>query len=200
MNRSILSKSDFNKHMIKWVYSKMHDHYISCKGPYEGFEAFLLSRMTMVTFNFDQNKIRKKYFLEEEIMSAGHFEMKQFNHFYNLVCRKALGRKYLKSPSDQKPFSFVCMDVNGSRYWKEMGDIENIHLHSIWLMDNEMKESFNEIKEKALSPDGSFDLKEIDEKRYTGDIKRVISYASKFEAFNMYKGEFSDTFAFYPKM
>ena len=200
MNNSILNKSDFNKHMIGWVYSKMHDHYVSCKGPYEGFEAFLLSRMTMVTFNFDQNKIRNKYSSEEEIMSYGHFEMKQFNHFYNLDCRKAMGRKYIKSPSDQKPFSIVCMDVNGSRYRKEMGDIENIHLHSIWLMDNEMKDSFNEIKEKALSPDGSFDIKEIDEKSYTGDIKRVISYALKFEAFNMYKGEFSDTFAFYPKM
>lgn len=200
MNNSILVKSDFNKHMIEWVYRKIHDHYVSCKSPYEGFEAFLLSRMTMVTFNFDQNKIGKIYSSAEERIPVGYLEMKQFNHFYNLVCRKALGRKYLKSPSEKKPFSFVCMDANGSRYWKEMGDIENIHLHSIWLMDNEMKESFNEIKEKALSSDGSFDLKEIDEKRYIGDIQKAISYVLKFEAFNMYKGEFSDAFAFYPKM
>lgn len=194
-----MNNKDYNNDFVEWIYGIIYKRYMDDKKSYEDFESFMILNLYLITINFDVNKIINRYKEDGKIYATAEYEMRQFKNLYNMVCRSVLGRDYHKIPAEKKPLSVVCVDADGSRYWKEMGDLKNIHLHSIWLMDSGMKGGFDKIREKSLSMNNAFDIKSIDVKRYNGDIKKVISYIFKFDKFNIENLDIYKSFEIYPK-
>jgi hypothetical protein len=62
--------------------------------------------------------------------------------------------------------------------------MDNIHIHSVWLMNPSMKECFDRVVKNMIEkPSGAIDTENVDVKRYTGEVDKVISYTMKFDTF-----------------
>ncbi|MFC6448391.1 hypothetical protein [Shinella zoogloeoides] len=130
-----MNSKEYNNSIIDWISGIIKEKYVLRKSEYETFEAFLTLNAYFITFEFDQNTINQKYVQSEDRAPIGSIEMKQFSNIYNMMCRENFGRNYNKIPDEAKPLAVACIDANGSRYWRELGDVENVHIHSIWIMD-----------------------------------------------------------------
>ncbi len=200
-----MSTNSYSKNITNWIYDDIKLYASSNKSKHEDAEYYLYNNLKFITYNFDIPKLNLKYASSYESISIGSVEMVQFNHFYNMVCRSILGPNYNKKPPNEKPLSIVCLDANGSRYWKEMGELSNIHLHSIWVMKPDTVDHLMSIREKALKMDQAFDFKQIDVRGYKPEnfkedsLKTLISYTMKFDRFNQKTADISDTFMKYPK-
>lgn len=194
-----MKKSEYSEELVGWVRDLIKERYEAEKVAYQTFESYLISNFYLVTLVFNQSKILQKYKDEEQEYAIGEIELKQFCHLYNLVCREALGRKYNKAANAEKPLSIACIDANGSRYWSEVGDLDNIHIHSVWLMDPSMKECFDRVVKNMIEkPSGAIDIENVDVKRYTGEVDKVISYTMKFDAFTRDGDDIGVTFHILP--
>ncbi|PQZ67224.1 hypothetical protein CQ057_12425 [Ochrobactrum sp. MYb49] len=195
-----IKKSEYSEALIGWMRDLIKERYDVEKVAYQTFETYLIFNFYFVTLVFNQNKILQKYKDEDREYAVGEVELKQFRHLYNLVCREALGRKYNKAPNSEKPLSIACIDANGSRYWSEVGDLNNIHIHSVWLLNSSMKGCFDKVIKNILEkPGGAIDIENVDVKRYTSDIDKVISYTMKFDAFTRDGDDLGVTFHILPE-
>ncbi len=194
-----IDKKEYNNALVGWLRSILKERYEIEKSTYQTFENYLTFSFYLVTMAFNQSDIVEKYKSEDREYAVGEVELKQFRHLYNLICREALGRKYNKSMDVQKPLTVACIDANGSRYWGELGSLDNIHIHSVWVMNSSMKESFDKVINGVLEKSGgAIDIENVDVRRYTGDIDKVISYTMKFDAFSRENGNFGVTFHILP--
>lgn len=194
-----MKKSEYSEALVRWVRDLITERYEAAKAAYQAFESYLISNFYLVTLVFSQSKVLQKYKDVDQEYAIGEIELKQFRHLYNLVCREALGRKYNKAANAKKPLSIACIDSNGSRYWSEVGDLDNIHIHSVWLMNSPMKECFDKVIKGILGKtSGAIDIENVDVKRYTGDVDKVISYTMKFDAFTRYGDDLGVTFHILP--
>ena len=194
-----MKKSEYSEALVGWVRDLIKERYEVEKAAYQAFESYLISNFYLVTLVFNQSKILQKYKGDDRKYAVGEVELKQFRHLYNLVCREALGRKYNKAQKTEKPLSIACIDANGSRYWSEVGDFDNIHIHSVWLMNSSIKECFDKVVKGMLEKSsGAIDIENVDVKRYTGDIDKVISYTMKFDAFTRDGDDLGITFHILP--
>lgn len=190
---------EYSEALVGWVRDLITERYDVEKAAYQTFESYLISNFYLVTLVFNQSKILQKYKSDDREYAIGEVELKQFRHLYNLVCREALGRKYNKAANAEKPLSIACIDANGSRYWSEVGDLDNIHIHSVWLMDSSMKGCFDKVVKGIMEKSsGAVDIENVDVKRYTGDIDKVISYTMKFDAFTRDGDDLGVTFHILP--
>lgn len=81
-----------------------------------------------------------------------------------------------------------------------MGELNNIHIHSVWLLNSSMKECFDKVIKGILEkPSNAIDIENVDVKRYTSDIDKVISYTMKFDAFTRDGDDLGVTFHILPE-
>lgn len=148
-----------------------------------------------VTFNFDIQKMIRRY----QLLPSSHHEVNERNFknvrfLYNLICREALGRNFMKN-TNGLPLVIMCSDVNNTKFWSYGGDITNLHIHSIWIsnpvINVDLDQSISSILERDTSE--NFDFREVHIERITsydptGDSpSRIATYTAKFIPFNTHE-------------
>lgn len=115
-------------------------------------------------------------------------ELDRFSDLYNRLCRRVIGRNFHRpSHRDRLPMVIACLDGNGTRHWRSMGDVENAHIHSIWLGTNEIAprvlETLND--PEWLGPlKARHRIRQIDIQRLKTETTRMTDYAAKLIGHN----------------
>jgi hypothetical protein len=157
-----------------------------------------------VTLTFKNEGSRSRRRLAEG-NEHGRLEMDAFHHVYNRVCRRLIGRNFHReSHRDQLPMAVPFLDAQGSKFWRSVGDLRGLHIHSIWIVDKERSDEFHATFE-GLKSAVFFDRVEIDAidvQRVDVDdrnaIAKVISYSSKMVGFNNRDLRVAEDFRVYP--
>ncbi len=184
----------FNNAYGFWFDEVIKNYIEKHKNENETIEDYAIENGFFITFNFDTNAVAsRKRSLTDSNQNPGSIEFWNVNHFYNVICNRLIGRKFLDTKNqDRLPKMIACADVNGTRYWYSMGDVANIHLHSIWILPRDLTESFktavNEIQtEWEFS---KFDFRQIDIQPISNlsndkiRPSKLTNYTSKFLRFN----------------
>ena len=140
-----------------------------------------------------------------EGQSLGANEMDVFSHLYNRVCRKLVGRHFDK-PRNRiyLPPAFAFLDAEGSRYWKGIRELGNLHIHSMWVVPSDSSEACQEILRSAvLRSNGllrvdSVDVQIVD----AADVQELVAttaYSSKLIGMNTERLEIGEDFRVFPQ-
>lgn len=189
---------------------------------FQSFDEYAKRNVFFVTFTFDKRKIARRQSRlsvseADCLFDRGSTSRKprrklgpefdNVDRLYKNVCRAILGKNYHRAPNrDKQPRMVAAVDVNGTRYWKSSGSIENVHIHSIWVLANGQRGKFRELLDEAaidMSDRYDFDEIRIDELTQNGsdkqkDIDRLSSYLSKFQGFNSIDVQINDDLGIYP--
>lgn len=137
----------------------------------------------------------------------GSAQFRNLDHIYNLICRRALGRRYAQYRENQ-PLVIAGLDVNGTRRSKHVSQVENIHIHAIWVTPSTFHGKFVSalFDLKHLKNLEKFDIQRIDVKRLSSmtvrndGVTSVSSYVAKFLGQNAVWMQLTgDDFRIYPK-
>jgi hypothetical protein len=135
-------------------------------------------------------------------------EFDNVDRLYKDVCEAILGRNFHRpSKRQRQPLMIAAADVNGTRYWKSSGPIENVHIHSIWVFANGQRGWFREVLDAVKTGCADrYDFGAIDVRRINGDlpgkqkdVKRLASYTSKFLGFNTLDMKIDEDLAIYER-
>ncbi|MEN5104591.1 hypothetical protein [Brucella anthropi] len=147
------------------------------------------------TFNFDIQKMIRKY----QLLPSSHHDINERNFknvrfLYNLICREALGRNFMKN-TKSSPLVIMCSDVNNTKFWSYSGDITNLHIHSIWIsnpvINIDLDQSISSILERDISE--NFDFRDVHIERITSydptadAPSKIATYTAKFIPFNTHE-------------
>lgn len=175
--------------------------------PWQPIENYLQWNALFVTFTFDKRKIgRRKSALNDSSASFAFNdgsnvdrsnkddlspEFFNIDRLYKKVCRAILGRNYSRHRQSQ-PLLIAAADVNGTRYWKTAGEIENLHIHTLWVFKKGQIDKAGAKLEKVITSEreNEFDFDDIhieDVNRFddrNGSPSRLSGYLTKFQGFN----------------
>jgi hypothetical protein len=217
-----LSPSAIGKEFACWFSDLIEDAIDDNRLSFQSFDGYAKQNVFFVTFTFDKRKIARRksrlsvsegICLFDQRSTSKKPRRKQGPEFDNVdrlyknVCRAILGRNYHRAPNrDKQPRMIAAVDVNGTRYWKSSGPIENVHIHSIWVLGNGQRGRFRELLDEVaidLSDRYDFDEIGIEELNRNGpdkqkDIDRLSSYLSKFQGFNAIDMKFDGGVEVYP--
>ena len=203
-SKYISDLGDYDDYMIPWVEYQIIKYACENKTEHQSSMNYIKENLLYVTFNFINRNIYERVRKSDGVITSGQIERAQFQHFYNMVCRAMLGRDYHLTHPCAKPLVLACLDARGSRYWKEMNEeIENIHIHSIWMLKPDTKDLFFGIREKALAMlDLDFDQIHVEPFKVDPtpeeSLSKLISYTLKFDRFNQYESIVDGTIMMYP--
>lgn len=176
------------KHRVSW---QPTESYIQCNGYF-------------VTFSFDRYAIsRRKSASNERSTTDLSPEFFNVDLIYKRVCRSLLGRKYFRYPGKQ-PLMIGAADVNGTRFDPRPDQIENVHIHSFWLLQPGQSTALAAEIEKAKA-DPTLDIRDIHVvactglDRTTGNPSRLSSYMTKFIGTNTLDMRVIDDLLIYPR-
>lgn len=139
-----------------------------------------------------------------EGQSLGANEMDAFSHLYNRVCRTLVGRHFDKPRN--RPFlppAFAFLDAEGSRYWKGIHELENLHIHSMWVVPAGKSDACQQIIRSAMSSSrgplkvDSVDVQIVD----ASDAEALVTttaYSSKLIGMNTQRLEIGEDFRIFP--
>lgn len=156
------------------------------------YKDFVEDNGFFITFKFNIKSIVLKNDIEfENYNRINEFNMTSVRHLYNKICNNIYGRKFMKL-KQELPKVIMCSDVNHTRYWSKKGDIENLHIHSLWIVPPNIKEKFIDILTNYSSDirKYNFGINEIhfipiDNYNYQDDKPSTLaSYTAKFIPFN----------------
>jgi hypothetical protein len=153
-----------------------------------------------VTLTFKRN--RRRPLAEGE--PQGSRELEMFNRLYGRVCRQLVGRNYHRSVyQDELPTALACLDAEGTRFWNSKGELENLHIHSMWVLRTDQIGAFRSCVERPIHcrPDDleidGIDIQGVDGKAFQS-VARIASYSSKLIGFNRAELEIAEDFRVYP--
>lgn len=100
----------------------------------------------------------------------------------------------------------AAADVNHTRYWKSASEIENVHVHTIWVFQPGQMKTFGdqyqglvEIASGSCDVFRQIDVRAIGAMNVDGkEPSRVSGYVSKFLGFNTELMAIGDDVAVYP--
>ena len=169
---------------------------------YKENSLYIKDSALFITFNYDNSKIGNDI-LSDGKLNIGEIQFNQLHHFYNLVCREIFGRKYNEVPLDQRPMCFASLDVNGTKYWNTMGEINNIHIHTVWMIHPDhiihLKTVINNIMEYDKLYFKQIHIENLDNKdNLDMNLRNIIMYSLKFDRFNIHEANIEDNFRLYP--
>lgn len=160
-----------------------------------------------ITFNFDIQKMVRKY----QLLPSSHHQINERNFknvrfLYNLICREALGRNFMKSTSGS-PLVIMCSDVNNTKFWSYSGDIINLHVHSIWISNPVININLDQYISNLLESDTSenFDFRDVHIERITSydptadAPSRIATYTAKFIPFNTHGADIASDIRILPE-
>ncbi|MBY5637713.1 hypothetical protein HFO39_23580 [Rhizobium leguminosarum] len=219
-----LSPSAIAKEFACWFSDLIEDAIDDNRLSFQSFDGYAKRNVFFVTFTFDKRKIARRQSRlsvseADCLFDRGSTSKKprrklspefdNVDHLYKNVCRAVLGRNYHRAANrDKQPRMIAAVDVNGTRYRKSSGRIENVHIHSIWVLGNGQRGKFRELLDEVaidLSDRYDFDQIRIDELNQNGsdkqkDIDRLSSYLSKFQGFNAIDMQIDDDVEVYPRI
>lgn len=160
-----------------------------------------------ITFNFDIQKMIRKY----QLLPSSHHEINERNFknvrfLYNLICREALGRNFMKNTSGS-PLVIMCSDVNNTKFWSYSGDIINLHVHSIWISNPVINIDLDQSISNILKSDTSenFDFRDVHIERITSYAptadapSKIATYTAKFIPFNTHEPDIASDIRILPE-
>jgi len=160
-----------------------------------------------ITLNFDIQKMIRKY----KLLPSSHHEINEKNFknvrfLYNLICREALGRNFMKN-TNSSPLAIMCSDVNNTKFWSYVGDITNLHVHSIWISNPVINIDVNQSISNILKSDVSenFDFRDVHIERITSydptadSPSKIATYTAKFIPFNTNKMDIASDIRILPE-
>lgn len=189
--------------------------------PLQPIENYLEWNSLFVTFTFDKRKIgRRQSALNDssasfsfndgnnvDRMNKGNLTPQFFNidRLYKKVCKAILGRNYSKHRQSQ-PLMIAAADVNGTRYWKTMGEIQNLHIHSVWVFrKGQIEKARARLDEAMISErENEFDFDAVDIRDVdwfddrNGSPSKLSGYLTKFQGFNSVDMKVGQDLAIYP--
>lgn len=193
---------------VEWFDQRINEFIDTHKSTFDRRDMFMARNGLFITISFDQNKRPVRHEDSETADEARWSELDRFQDLYNRICRKIVARNFHRdSFRDQLPLAIACIDVNGTRYWKSMGEVENIHIHSIWMLTDETRKQFQELIADKMwfsSMKERLSIRHIDIQRLepanqnAKNQNRVLSYSAKFIGHNSNTLMISDDFRLLP--
>ena len=191
--------------------------------PWQPIENYLQWNALFVTFTFDKRKIARRQsalndssasFAFNEGMNVDRLnkddlspEFFNINRLYKKVCRAILGSNYSRHRQSQ-PLLIAAADVNGTRYWKTAGEIQNLHIHTLWVFKKGQIEKARAKLEEVMTiqreNEFDFDAVHIDEvvrfDNRNGSPSGLSAYLTKFQGFNALDPKVDQGLMIYPSM
>ena len=217
------SSSAIARSYSDWFESTIESFLDRHRLPFQSYDAYIEANAFFVTFTFDKRKLaRRKSSLSvsEATVNSNRNELagskrrqlsaefENVDRVYKEVCQAILGSNFHR-PRKRKfqPLMIAAADVNGTRYWKSSGPIENLHIHSIWVFGNGQRGWFRQkIDDIRSDMKDRYDFDEINVCGMSGkdqsrriDMQRLSSYSSKFLGFNTIDLSVSDDLEIYPR-
>ncbi|KAA9385712.1 hypothetical protein [Neorhizobium galegae] len=187
---------------------------------WQPLENYMQWNALFITFTFDQRKIRRRQSalndssgtigindgrnvdrLNKDDLSPEFFNI---DRLYKKVCRAILGSNYSRHRQSQ-PLLVAAADVNGTRYWKTMGEIQNLHIHTLWVFKKGQIEKARATVEEVIVRENEFDFGDIhieDVNRFDerdACSSRLSGYLTKFQGFNALDPKIVQDLAIYPR-
>lgn len=154
-----------------------------------------------VTLTFKQSGRRTQ---TAEGQSLGANEMAEFSRLYNLVCRMLVGRHFDRPRNKPNlPPAFAFLDAKGSKYWKGLRELENLHIHSMWVVPSDKSEACQNLIHSATSNSGgavrvdSVHIEVVDASSIE-DLVATTAYSSKLIQMNTERLEIGEDFRVFP--
>lgn len=192
-----MNKKELLNEYANWIDKEIIEYsvYHNIDGNSLNVKEFVNNYGYYITFNFDTKKMIRKYHLH----SSSYHELNERNinnvrFLYNLICRNALGRNFMKQ-TELLPLVIMCSDVNNTKFWSYSGDITNLHVHSIWISNPALNIDLDQSISSILESDTSrnFDFRDVHTERITSynpsadTPSRIATYTAKFIPFNTHK-------------
>lgn len=160
-----------------------------------------------ITFNFDIQKMIRRY----QLLPSSHHQINERNFknvrfLYNLLCREALGRNFMKN-TNRLPLVIICSDVNNTKFCSYSGDIINLHIHSIWISNPVININLDQSISNILESDTSenFDFRDVYIERITSydptaeAPSKIATYTAKFIPFNTHEPDIASDIRILPE-
>jgi hypothetical protein len=199
------SPHQINAHYAGWFDQRMIEFIDRHRGQYEPKELFKVRNGLFVTVSFDQND---RHYPREGLGTSDPdgdrtlTELDRFSDLYNRLCRTVIGRNFHRpSHRESLPLVIACLDVNGTRHWRSMGELENAHIHSIWLSTNEVAPK---VLETLNNPEwlgamkARLRIRQIDIQRLRPETTRMTGYAAKLIGHNTAELRIADDLRIFP--
>lgn len=203
------SPTSITSQYASWFDDRIDQFIDEHKGRFDSVSTFKKRNGYLITISFDHSSRNQRLEGSASIDSSkAKSVLDTFTDIYNHLCRQLIGRNYHRPSFDpSKPLAIGCLDMNGSRYWKSMGELENPHIHSIWIFTDQIREGFQKLiadKERFSVFKERFSIREMDiqaldhEHRNSTGESRATSYMAKFIGHNNSELRFSDDFRVLP--
>ncbi|QCJ00073.1 hypothetical protein [Agrobacterium larrymoorei] len=175
---------------------------------WQPLESYMQFHALFVTFSFDSKKIagRKSEMSDSSSPIYNHKLSPEFlntDRLYKRMCRELLGSNFTRK-RDCQPLMIAAADGNGTRYWGTTSDLQNLHIHSIWVFKpgqiEKAKKKFATIDIQTCD----YDFSDVDVRDFTnymasvGRPSKIASYTSKFLGFNAMDMLIGEDFVIYP--
>ncbi|TIX18983.1 MAG: hypothetical protein E5W97_29410 [Mesorhizobium sp.] len=203
------SPTSVTQQYASWFDGRIDEFIEGHKGRFGSVSMFKKRNGFLITFSFDHSRRNQRYKGTASIDSSTvKSQLDTFTDIYNYLCRHLIDRNYHRPSFDAlKPLAIGCLDMNGSRYWRSIGPLENPHIHSIWIFADQVREGFQKLisdKERFLAFKERFCLREMDIQALDHDHRnstgegRATSYMAKFIGHNNSELLVSDDFRVLP--
>lgn len=175
----------------EWFDTEIRNYVAPLKVEWQPTESYMQYNALFITFSFDKRKVRRRESaLDVSPDNKTAIEFHNVDRFYKRMCRALLGSNYARRRSEQ-PLVIAAADVNGTRYWKSAGNVENVHIHSLWVFRPGQIHRFKSACQTLIdNVDGnSFDFRAVDIRSIyametDGEPSRLSDYLAKFLGFN----------------
>lgn len=189
------SPTSITSQYASWFDDRIDQFIEEHKGRFDSVSTFKKRNGYFITISFDHSRRHQRQEGSASIdIPKAKSELDTFTDIYNHLCRQLIGRNYHRPSFDPlKPLAIGCLDMNGSRYWKSMGELENPHIHSIWIFTDQVREGFQKLiadRERFLAFKERFSIREMDVQALDYDHRnstgedRATSYMAKFIGHN----------------
>lgn len=191
ISHQFTSPASITRQYACWFDERIDEFIDKHKNRFESRSMFKSRNGFFATISFDQNRRMNRPEGSDEIELS---ELERFTDIYNRICRQIIGRNYHRqSFQDQLPLAIGCLDANGSRYWRSIGEIENLHVHSIWILTDQTRDRFLEFLNEGtrfVAIKERFSIRAIDIQPMIDDRRNqtgescISSYTAKFIGHN----------------
>jgi len=136
---------------------------------------------------------------------SAYFTFNRFDILYNQLCEGVLGRNnYRKIKAAYRPVAVAFLDVEGSKYANRQVPLINPHIHSVWAVHpfqvEKMDSAIRKISNTSFT--NRYQIDEVDCGRLASkdDLRRVLSYDSKYAKYHFDNSELERSYEVYPKV
>ncbi len=191
-----------------WIESIIREKVVYWRNGSESCDEYLRTYGFFVTFTFDRGLLSsKKNEASRREIPCGDIEMDEMRKLYNKVLRSFLGSNYSRR-LDEAPLAIFSLDAEGTRFGMRNEPLQNLHVHSIWVMRPGQVEPYLGLLElvKSAPWKSGFAFDSIDIRRISkfsdpmGGASLLTSYLTKFQGQNATRCQISNDLMIYPRL